>query len=236
MQGNNGKSRGLLLLAISVILVVSVAALVILTDHPKTTYWTLYIDAPAGWNVTPNGTIRVPTSQNGVNITVTNVPFGAKGCWRLDGLMYNSSLEGEIFIPKQAADSIHMLDTRWFQPTPQIQPITKGEVTINPGGYEAYNFTVTSDMYAWVFGDVNASANINIYILNEGNFMRWKSGQTADFFLQVNSVTNYIIDNLGLPAGNVCYLVFDNANNTKLCIVNSDVDLRYLNNGLSIQT
>jgi hypothetical protein len=224
MQSKNPKkSIGLILLAVSIVLVASAVALIAVIDN-QNSYWTLNIEAPSGWNVTPNGTIQVPANQYDVNVTVNKAPFGAYGSWRLDGSSYGS-FEQTITIPKQAAGSNHTLNINWVQPTPALQPIANEDTHINPGCYQAYNFTAIENMKNSIVANVNASSIIRVYVMDGANFMLWKNGAAADYCLSTGA--NCTIDYLNLQSSGVYYFVLDNTNSQNVCAVSATVTLQY---------
>ena len=220
---SNKKSRGLSLLVISIVLVASAVALILVTDN-QNSYWTLNIDTPNGWNVTPNGTIQVATNQESINVTVNKAPYGASGWWRLDGSDY-SSFEGTITVPKQAMGSNHTLKVIWVQPTPALVPITKGETHIDAGDYQAYNFTAPEGMKSSIAADVNSSSSIKVYVMDEANFAVWRTEKSADYIAKMGA--NCTIDYLSLPMEGVYYLVLDNTGDQKGCTVSATVILQY---------
>jgi|GEM_PF-4910935 Domain of unknown function (DUF1883). len=225
MQSENTKKlNGLIPLAVLIVLVASALALIIVADN-QYSYWTLNIDTPNGWNVTPNGTVHVLANQEGINVTVNKAPFGASGWWRLDGSDF-SSFEGTITVPKQAAGSNHTLNVIWIQPTPVLVPVTNGETHINPGDYEAYNFTAPANMKNSIVANINASSIIKVYVMDEANFAVWKNEKSADYITIIGA--NCTIDYLSIPTDGVYYLVLDNTSNQNVCTVSATVTLQYI--------
>lgn len=92
--------------------------------------------------------------------------------------------------------------------------IVNGLITVPPGGYEYYEFTVPScASNARVYGSFLASGgsgnDIIVDVMDQTNFINWENGHQAYAYYTSGQVTTGTI-NAYLQGGNTYYLVYDN--------------------------
>lgn len=176
-------------------------------------YWTLNISPTTGVNlVTPNGTIQVPMSQSGINVTATPTGWNGFMYWIFDGKQV-ASQSPAIFIPTQQANSSHTLVAQFVVGTPPIWQIVNGNITVNAGSYNDYSFTIPSDSsYSEVQGTFTVSGGsgntITVYIMDSTNFANWQNGQTTSSYCNSTEAPSGT-SNVNLNSGTY-FLVFDN--------------------------
>jgi hypothetical protein len=147
-------------IAIGVILVALVLSLVVVRYYwtiqriGQVGYWTLNISPTLGPDlVTPNGTIRVPLIQTGINVTAIATGINGFMGWVLDGRNVPDA-SSTIFVPKQNAFSNHTLEAKFVLGTPPIIyssslvginiPESNGILNTSQGETIQVNLTLTS--------------------------------------------------------------------------------------------
>lgn len=233
MGEKKGKKTKLIIATVTVIVLLVLALSIVLYNNllfqqSDSGYWTLKISPTTGTDaITPNGTIRVPMNQAGINVTAK--PHGWNGLmyWTLDGngtQTGNSSIT--IFVPRQSAGSHHTLEAQFVAGTPPLTPLATKPVTIKAGTYKAYNFTFPSGT-GQIIDIYNATVPIRVYVMNSANFTAWQNGQPTSSIYSAQASNGYI-DNVVLPSNGTYYLIYDNTNVTTSVTVNSQANYFYI--------
>jgi len=119
------------------------------------------------------------------------------------GLLHTNQVGG----PKPASNII--------QPNfDYILGISNGTMQVEPHSYTFYHFTVPDrTSKAHVKGDFSLQgngSNIRIYLLDEENFVNWKSSHQFTTYYDSAQQTTGAID-VSVPLGKTFYLVYDNS-------------------------
>jgi hypothetical protein len=98
--------------------------------------------------------------------------------------------------------------------TPVVWDIVHGNLTINAGSYERYNFTVpsgASDVH--VDGTFTVSGGngntIKVYVMNNANFADWQKGSNVSMYYDSGELNSGNVA-ATLPSAGTYYLVYDN--------------------------
>ncbi|HZY46776.1 MAG TPA: hypothetical protein VFE96_03160 [Candidatus Bathyarchaeia archaeon] len=97
---------------------------------------------------------------------------------------------------------------------PHTGNIVNGLITVRPGTYNYYQFTVpvgaTSTALGGSFSVSGGTGNnIEVLVMDQSNYNNWKSGYQASKFYDSGQVTSGTLT-ASLPTGGVYYLVYSN--------------------------
>ena len=229
------KTRAVIVSVVSVVIVVALVLAVFFlnqaTQLSKEGYWVLEISSAAGGYIQPNGTVHVPMNQAGINVTATATGWNGFGYWTLDGERVENQ-SSTIFVPKQELNSTHTLQAAFIHGTPPLYRILNEQITVNAISYNAYNFTLPTEIsQATVYGSFavsNASqSGIKVYLMNSTNFADWLNGQSpVSFFPSGGAAVNGTF-NVVLASGGEYFLVYDNTSGASLKQVDTDAYFWY---------
>ena len=98
--------------------------------------------------------------------------------------------------------------------TQQSYNIVNGLITVQPGGYNYYPFTVAAGATTVsVTGSFTASGgsgnDIDVFVTDQTNFVNWQNGHQATSFYNSGQLTTATIS-ASLPDGGTYYLVYSN--------------------------
>src|SRR3972149_6649673 len=100
--------------------------------------------------------------------------------------------------------------------TPYVGVIVDGNLTVNAGSYEYYNFTVPSgEPNSKVEGTftVSGSNDIKVYVLDSANFADWQNGREANMYYDSGELSSGNVT-AELPSSGTYFLVYDNTFST----------------------
>jgi hypothetical protein len=115
--------------------------------------------------------------------------------------------------------------------TPVVWDIADGNLTINAGSYECYNFTVpsgASDIKVdGTFAVSGGSGNvIKVYVMSDANFADWQNGRNVSMYYNSGEANSGVISATP-PSAGTYYLVYDNTFSTISKNVTTQVDFYY---------
>jgi len=94
-----------------------------------------------------------------------------------------------------------------------ILSISNGTIQVNPHSYTFYHFAApdrSSNAHVnGIFALQGNGSNIRVYLLDEENFVNWKSSHQFTTYYGSGQQTTGVID-VNVPSGKTLYLVYDN--------------------------
>ena len=126
-----------------------------------------------------------------------------------------------VVVEKSGYDSVTSSERSFIFSKPQTQNtnyIINGLITVSPGDYNYYLFSVPSGAtQAHVKGFFTASGgsgnDIYLYIMDRIDFINWQNGHTVNVYYNSGKVTTDNFD-IYIPSGQMYYLVFSNTFST----------------------
>jgi hypothetical protein len=95
-----------------------------------------------------------------------------------------------------------------------ILSISNGTMRVDPHSYTFYHFAAPNrSSNAHVHGDFalqGNGSNIRVYLLDEENFVNWKSAHQFNAYYDSGQQTTGAID-VSVPSGKTLYLIYDNS-------------------------
>jgi hypothetical protein len=96
-------------------------------------------------------------------------------------------------------------------PTPALEIIVNGNLTVNASSYEYYDFTVSIHISPTVQGTftVSSGEKIRVYIMDSANFTDWQNKRPARMYYDSGESSSGNVT-ATLPSGGNYVLVYDN--------------------------